>query len=241
MAEANGVVPDANPAAHQSSSQDEPTAADSIDPSFPTNSPVDNGQSKRPRDARLIHLILANYGVNAYQERVPLQLMDFAYRYTSSTLQDALHFVSEGYGTSGPGTGSGKAAAQNDLSSVTLSALRLSIASRTHYQFNPTLPKEFYNEITQEKNRVGLPPVSKDWGMRLPPEQYCLTGASWNLREEWDEEDEEMEEAVKEERMENVNGEEAEGEDGGDEEGGGRMEDIFGEGNNPEGGRDMEL
>ena len=154
--------------------------------------------------------------------------------------RDALHFVSEGYGTSGPGTGSGKAAAQNDLSSVTLSALRLSIASRTHYQFNPTLPKEFYNEITQEKNRVGLPPVSKDWGMRLPPEQYCLTGASWNLREEWDEEDEEME-AVKEERMENVNGEEAEGEDGGDEEGGGRMEDIFGEGNNPEGGRDMEL
>ena len=154
--------------------------------------------------------------------------------------RDALHFVSEGYGTSGPGTGSGKAAAQNDLSSITLSALRLSIASRTHYQFNPTLPKEFYNEIAQEKNRVGLPPVSKDWGMRLPPEQYCLTGAGWNLREEWDEEDEEMEDAVKEERMEDVNGQEAEGVDGGDEEGGGRMEDIFGEGNNAEGGGDME-
>lgn len=87
MAETNGAVPDANPAAHQSSSQDDPAAADSIHTSFPTNSPVDNGQSKRPRDARLIHLILANYGLNAYQERVPLQLMDFAYRYTSSTLQ----------------------------------------------------------------------------------------------------------------------------------------------------------
>ena len=249
MAETNGAVSDANPATHQSSRQDDPTAADSINPSFPTNSPVDNGQSKRPRDARLIHLILANYGVNAYQERVPLQLMDFAYRYTSSTLQyvvsgssdfcnmltltsrDALHFVSEGYGTSSSGTASGKAAAQNDLSSVTLSALRLSIASRTHYQFNPTLPKEFYNEIAQEKNRVGLPPVSKDWGMRLPPEQYCLTGAGWNLREEWDEEDEEMEDVAKEERMDDVDGEEAEGEDGRDEEGGGRMEDIFGEDN----------
>ena len=87
MAEANGAAPDAISAAHQSSSQDDPTAADSMNPSFPTNSPVDNGQSKRPRDARLIHLVLANYGVNAYQERVPLQLMDFAYRYTSSTLQ----------------------------------------------------------------------------------------------------------------------------------------------------------
>ncbi len=87
MAEGNGAVPDAISAPHQSTSQDDPTAADSINSSFPTNSPVDNGQSKRPRDARLIHLVLANYGVNAYQERVPLQLMDFAYRYTSSTLQ----------------------------------------------------------------------------------------------------------------------------------------------------------
>ena len=153
--------------------------------------------------------------------------------------RDALHFVSEGYGTSGPGAGPGKAAVQNDMSPVTLSALRLSIASRTHYQFNPTLPKEFYNEIAQEKNRVGLPPVSKDWGMRLPPEQYCLTGTGWNLREDWDEEDEEMEDIVKEERLEDANGEKAEGEDGEDEEGGGRMEDIFGEGNNVE-GADME-
>lgn len=87
MAEANGAGPETNSAAHQSSSHDDPTTTDLINPSFPTNSPVDNGQSKRPRDARLIHLVLANYGVSAYQERVPLQLMDFAYRYTSSTLQ----------------------------------------------------------------------------------------------------------------------------------------------------------
>ena len=155
--------------------------------------------------------------------------------------RDALHFVSEGYGTSGPGPGSGKAAAQHDMSSITLSALRLSIASRTHYQFNPTLPKDFYNEIAQEKNRVGLPQVSKDWGMRLPPEQYCLMGAGWNLREEWDEEDEDIDDAVKEERTEGVDVEGAEGEDDGDEEGGGRMEDIFGESNNVEGGGEMEL
>ena len=154
--------------------------------------------------------------------------------------RDALHFVSEGYGSSGPGVGPGKAAAQNDLSSVTLSALRLSIASRTHYQYNPTLPKEFYNEIAQEKNRVGLPPVSRDWGMKLPPEQYCLTGAGWNLREEWDEEDEVIDDAVKEGRMEDVDGGGVEGEDDGNEEGGGRMEDIFGEDNNAEVGEDVE-
>ena len=36
--------------------------------------------------------------------------------------------------------------------------------------------------------------------MRLPPEQYCLTGAGWNLREEWDEGDEQLNDAVKRER-----------------------------------------
>ena len=102
------------------------------------------------------------------------------------------------------------------------------------------MPKEFYNEIAQEKNRVGLPPVSRDWGMKLPPEQYCLTGAGWNLREEWDEEDEVIDDAVKEGRMEDVDGGGVEGEDDGNEEGGGRMEDIFGEDNNAEVGEDVE-
>lgn len=76
--------------------------------------------------------------------------------------------------------------------------------------------------------------------MRLPPEQYCLTGAGWNLREEWDEEDEAMVDAAKEERMEDVDGEGAEDEDGGEEEGRGRMEDIFGDDRNAEMGGDME-
>ena len=190
-------------------------------------------------------MILANYGVSAYQERVPLQLLDFAYRYTSSILQDALHFTSEGYGTASSSTGigagggagaggrkGGEAAGHNDFSSITLSSLRLSIASRTHYQFNSTLPKEFYNELAAERNRVALPGVQKEWGMRPPPEQYCLLGAGWELKEEWDEEmvdaDEAME--VKEERDEIT--------PGGDEEEGGRMEDLFG--GDGDGDREME-
>lgn len=235
MAEVNGAIAESNAADTQpSNNQNElstQSAADPINHNFPP-SQTDSGLSKRPRDARLLHLVLANYGVSAYQERVPLQLMDFAYRYTSSTLQDALHFTSEGYGTTGPSTGSGKAAAHNDLSGITLSSLRLSIASRTHYQFNPTLPKEFYSEIAQDRNRVALPPVSRESGMRLPPEQYCLTGVGWELKEEFDEEMEDVDERMEEDvalREEGV--EEDEGD--GDEEVG-RMEDLFGNDNDEE-------
>ncbi len=230
MVEVSGANPEANaadpqPAIDQNESIQTP--ADAKNSNLPPSSQMDNGLSKRPRDARLLHMVLANYGVTAYQDRVPLQLMDFAYRYTSSTLQDALHFTSEGYGTAAPGATSGKAAAQNDLSGITLSSLRLSIASRIHYQFNPTLPKEFYSEIAQDRNRVALPPVSREWGMRLPPEQYCLTGVGWDLKEEYDEEMEDADDARERDATIKEEGIEEDGEGNEDEEAG-RMEDIFG-------------
>lgn len=241
MAEVEDTVRNSTSADHQATSApNEPSsqASNTTDPNFPSTSLSDSGLSKRPRDARLLHMILANYGVNAYQERVPLQLMDFAYRYTSSTLSDAQHFTSDVYGTAGPGTTTGKGTAHNDLSSITLPALRLSIHSRTHYQFNPTLPKETYAEIAQERNRVALPSVQREWGMRLPPEPYCLTGTGWDLKEEWDEEMEETEATgdeddatVKDDAMDHDGEEEGDGEVE-------RMEDLFGEGINGTGGDD---
>ena len=179
-------------------------------------------------------MVLANLGVTSYQERVPLQLMDFAYRYTSSTLQDALHLASEGYGSTAPSTGKG---AGNDLSTVTMASLRLSIASRTHYQFSPTLPKEFYHEMAAERNRIALPMVGRDWGVRLPPEQYCLTGVGWGLKEEWDSEGDGEGEGGEEMALDGQEDEEEENE--GDE-GNERMEDIFGEDVNG-GDRDREM
>ena len=192
----------------------------------PQTSLNDSGTSKRPRDARLIHLILTNQGVTNYQERVPLQLLDFAYRYTSGVLQDALHLSAESYGG---GSGGGRGTSNQDLSTVDMKALRLSLASRLTYQYQPSLPKDFLLELAAERNKVALPPIRADWGLRLPPEKYCLTGVGWGLKEEWESEREEEEEPEgagngdEDEKME----EGMEGEED-DEEGGGRMEDVFG-------------
>ncbi|KAI4264013.1 MAG: hypothetical protein L6R42_000852 [Xanthoria sp. 1 TBL-2021] len=151
--------------------------------------------------------------------------MDFAYRFTSSTLQDALHLTSEGYGAQTSGTGK---AANNDMSAISLSSLRLSIESRTHYQFNPTLSKDFYHEIAQERNQVQLPSVGKDLGLRLPPEQYCLTGVGWKLKDEWNVEDQEDggdDDGLDQSMMDlGADQDEDEAEDGNE-----RMEDIFGD------------
>ncbi|KAI5287806.1 Transcription initiation factor TFIID subunit 9 [Ascosphaera aggregata] len=227
-------------------------SADDAPPQFPATSLQDDGKSRRPRDVRLMHMLLASQGVTAYQERVPLQLLDFAYRYTSSTLQDAVYLVTEGYPGDMPGgrggEGGGSKIVHHDLSTISLSALRMSIASRLHYQFQPTLPKEFLLEMAAERNRVVLPgavrgvdtgvpptPTSNSvlmGGIRLPPERFCQTGVGWDLKEEW--EDEEAEEVAKEDKPGAKGGEkketvEDEDENMEDDDGDGRMEDIFGD------------
>lgn len=219
-----------------------PAAADlpKADPEAPLTSQEDDGLSKRPRDARLIHTVLQNLGVQNYQERVPLQLLDFAYRYTSSVLSDSLRLSAEGY--TATATEKRKAAAANDDgSNISVTALRQAIASRQGYAFEAALPKEFMLEQAGERNRVQLPKVERGYGVQLPEEKYCLTGVGWGMREEWDSEEEIEEEQAKvngaaappaasREEDERMGGVDGTGEEEGDEEGEGKMEDIFGEG-----------
>jgi len=161
-------------------------------PDHPATSLDDTGLGKRPRDARILHMVLQAQGVHAYQERVPLQLMDFAYRYTSGVLSDAVALSAEGYGPKsvGGGRGRGGAASAADEGEISQKALQVAIASRVNYQFNQTLPKDFMMDLANEKNRVLLPRCEREYGVRLPPERYCLTGVGWGLKEEWDSEDE---------------------------------------------------
>ncbi|RDW90053.1 putative transcription initiation factor TFIID, 31kD subunit [Aspergillus mulundensis] len=257
------LTPPAEPSSANNATATNTTSAPSQQPTQPTSAPTttpapaqpaqipstslkDSGKSRRPRDVRLIHMLLAAQGVTSYQERVPLQLLDFAYRYTSGVLQDAVHLTTEGYAGAGP---EAAAAAGNknqpEVNSVTLPSLRLSIASRLHYQFQTGLPKEFLMDVAAERNRVALPGATRGFdagaakpaasngvlmaGMRLPPERFCLTGTGWKMSDEWESEGEE-EVPVPEERNDVMAGaEREEGEGEGDEDEDGKMEDIFGE------------
>ncbi|EEY21125.1 conserved hypothetical protein [Verticillium alfalfae VaMs.102] len=93
-------------------------------PASPTTS------APRPRDARMIELLLTSQGVTAYESRVPLLLLDFAYRHTSSILNDALHLSADPYTThagSKPSAsaGAGAASISGTFVAPSLSALRV--------------------------------------------------------------------------------------------------------------------
>lgn len=174
-------------------------------------------EENTPRDVRLLHLLLASQGVTQYEDVVPLQLMDFAYRYTRGVLKDAVIYheysgnnmaqppapISTTAGAGGQGTAgasstlgtaastattsaasasAGGASAGQQTSAINVDDIRLAIAARTQYQFKPTAPpKELLLQLAQERNKKALPKVPNTWGVRLPPEKYCLTNTEIEL------------------------------------------------------------
>lgn len=224
--------------------------------SQPLTSLTDDGSSKRPRDHRLIHLLLASHGITAYQQRVPLQLMDFAYRYTSSVLGDALHMQNESYDQAdGTAQTKGRGSKQNQNKSeegdVSMGALRMAIGSRMGYQFQGSLPKEFLKQLADDRNRISLQTQAREGdksgpvvgGVRLPHEKYCLTGIGWGLKDEWESEGEEsLAEPDEQDRLEPEDLMQMDDRDDGEDlEGEGNMEDVFGPSGETDADGDLDL
>lgn len=145
--------------------------------------------TRSPRDETAVHMLLENAGITSYHERVPLQLMDFAYRHTLATLNDARSLIAAGYDTSQAKRTQAMrralmTATPYDLTSVPYPILQLSIRLRTDTQFNTALPKAFQEELAEEVNATPLPAITDSWGLGLPQDQHCLLGVGWRLKEE---------------------------------------------------------
>ncbi|KAH7027802.1 transcription initiation factor IID, 31kD subunit-domain-containing protein [Microdochium trichocladiopsis] len=162
-----------------------------------------SAQAPRPRDARTIELLLNSQGVTSFDSRVPLLLLDFAYRHTSSILNDALHLSGDPYishAGSKPSASHGaapSAPAAGDAA-VSTNAINVAIASRQAYQFRGgsgaggsaggAASKEWLAELAKERNKVQLQRIpANEWGIRLPHERFVLTGMGWQLRDKWEE------------------------------------------------------
>lgn len=185
-------------------------------------------------------MLLSSLGCTAYQERVPLQLLDFAYRHSSGILSDALHLSSDAaISQQSRARGDANAGGNRDADGqVSVQAVQLAISSRLQYQFSGGgsgggLSKEWMLEQAQARNRVALPRVlQNEWGVRLPSERFVLTGVPWGLKGEWVEEDDEIMggtgNAAGGDSMEGVVNHSQTQEEGGEDEEGGTMEDLFG-------------
>ncbi|KAL0935265.1 transcription initiation factor TFIID subunit 9 [Colletotrichum truncatum] len=205
----------------------------------------------RPRDARMIELLLTSQGVTSYEPRVPLLLLDFAYRHTSSILSDAIYLSADPYTThagSKPSASAGATASSipgSGDAAVSANAVKLAISARLGYQFRGGggaggVSKDWLQELARERNKTALPKVAQnEWGLRLPSERFVLSGVSWGLKDVWeeggiDEDEDEDEEGANAggggamEGVESTNANTADEDIGGDGVEGGTMEDVFG-------------
>ncbi|KAG9006637.1 Transcription initiation factor TFIID subunit 9 [Tulasnella sp. JGI-2019a] len=119
-----------------------------------------------PRDARLVALLISSCpSITDAHPSVLLQLLEFANRYTSQVLSDALVY-SEHAGRGG---------------SVDEEDVKLAVQSRVGWEFGGRVPKEFLLTLAAKTNAKPLPPVPEVFGVRLPPAKHCLTAVDFDL------------------------------------------------------------
>lgn len=162
-----------------------------------------------PRDLKTLHLLLGIHGVDEYEDTVLLQLIDFSYRYTKEILQEALEYneysvLNQPQPLPAPihtksnvnGEASNieinKGQSTDELKKkiatgkkMTVDDLRLAISTKTQFQFKQVAqPRDLLLQLSQERNKKPLPKLPLQYGMRLPPEKYCLTNAELEKDEE---------------------------------------------------------
>lgn len=253
----NGVGSTSQPAQSQPQPQASAVQTNGSGPQ-PAGPNASATSAPKPRDHRTIELLLNAQGVTAFESRVPLLLLDFAYRHTASVLSDSLYLSADPYTSHAgakPSAASGATAsvpATGGDANVSANAVRLAISSRLAYSFHGGggatggggISKDALANLAAEKNKISLPRVPQhEWGIRLPNERFVMTGVGWGLQEvlargEDDSEDEEEDEAMldaidMQPRDEDMDGEDVEG---------GTMEDAFGMSNtNQVGEEDVDM
>ncbi|TYZ67180.1 hypothetical protein PybrP1_001674 [[Pythium] brassicae (nom. inval.)] len=112
---------------------------------------------QQPLDAHVMRAVLASMGAERHEPRVVSQLLEFVHRYVTEILLDAQEY-----------------AMYADKPAVDADDIRLAIASRLNHHYAQLPSRELMMELAEKRNSVPLPPISNEYGVRLPPVQHQL-------------------------------------------------------------------
>lgn len=109
--------------------------------------------------------ILKDMGITEYEPRVINQMLEFAFRYVTTILDDAKIYSSHA-----------------KKPTVDADDVRLAIQCRADQSFTSPPPRDFLLDIARQKNQTPLPLIKPYAGPRLPPDRYCLTAPNYRLK-----------------------------------------------------------
>ncbi|CAI5746101.1 unnamed protein product [Peronospora destructor] len=117
----------------------------------------DEGANLQPLDVMSIQQLLQSMGADKYEPRVVAQLQEFMHRYVTEILVDAQEY-----------------SMYADKQTIDPDDIRLAIASRLNHHYAQVPPRDLMMELADKHNSIPLPPISNEYGVRLPPLQYQL-------------------------------------------------------------------
>ena len=118
-----------------------------------------------PKDAQMMAQILKDMGITEYEPRVINQMLEFAFRYVTTILDDAKIYSSHA-----------------KKATVDADDVRLAIQCRADQSFTSPPPRDFLLDIARQRNQTPLPLIKPYSGPRLPPDRYCLTAPNCRLK-----------------------------------------------------------
>ncbi|OWZ12248.1 TBP-associated factor [Phytophthora megakarya] len=101
--------------------------------------------------------VLESMGADKYEPRVVTQLQEFVHRYVTEILVDAQEY-----------------SMYADKQTLDPDDVRLAISSRLNHHYAQVPPRELMMELAEKRNAIPLPPISNEYGVRLPPLQHQL-------------------------------------------------------------------
>ncbi|DAZ95645.1 TPA: hypothetical protein N0F65_002274 [Lagenidium giganteum] len=110
-----------------------------------------------PVDVQVLQYVLESMGADKFEPRVVNQLLEFVHRYVAEILVDAQEY-----------------SMYSDKKDIDADDVRLAIASRLNHHYAHVPPRELMMELAEKRNSIPLPPISNEYGVRLPPMQHQL-------------------------------------------------------------------
>uniref|UniRef100_A0A2I2ZU96 TATA-box binding protein associated factor 9 n=1 Tax=Gorilla gorilla gorilla TaxID=9595 RepID=A0A2I2ZU96_GORGO len=107
-----------------------------------------------PKDAQMMAQILKDLGITEYEPRVINQMLEFAFRYVTTILDDAKIYSSR-------------------AKKATVDADDVRLAIQFHI---------FLLDIARQRSQTAFPLIKPYSGPRLPPDRYCLTAPNYRLK-----------------------------------------------------------
>ncbi|XP_035585200.1 transcription initiation factor TFIID subunit 9-like [Zalophus californianus] len=130
---------------------------------------MESGKMASPKsmskDAQMMAQILKDMGITEYEPRVINQMLEFAFRYVTTILDDAKIYSSHA-----------------KKATVDADDVRLAIQCRADQSFTSPPPRDFLLDIARQRNQTPLPLIKPYSDPRLPPDRYCLTAPNYRLK-----------------------------------------------------------